>query len=112
MVIEGEPAFQGQRKDTVTNPCLIVEVLSKSTQSYDRSDKFKDYRSIPEFQEYVMINQYQLEIEHYTKTSEGLLLRDYGSSDQQIRLASVGLEIGIEELYEGVSFDVKDDAEQ
>ena len=51
MVIQGEAVFQDQRKDTVTNPSLIIEVLSKSTQNYDRSDKFKFYRSIPQLQE-------------------------------------------------------------
>jgi Uma2 family endonuclease len=54
-VIDGEPLFQPQRKDTILNPCLIVEVLSKSTQNHDRTDKFRYYRSIPDFQEYVLI---------------------------------------------------------
>jgi Uma2 family endonuclease len=105
MVIQGEPVFQDQRKDTVTNPILIVEVLSKSTQDYDRSAKFKFYRSLPSFQEYVLVNQYQIEIEHYTKTSEGWLLRDYDAQIQQMKLVSVGLEVAIADLYEGVTFE-------
>jgi len=105
MVIQGAPVFCDDRKDTVTNPSLIVEVLSKSTQEYDRSDKFKMYRSIPQFQEYVLINQYQIEIEHYTKTSEGWLLRDYGADTPTIQLRSVELELAIADLYEGVSFE-------
>jgi Uma2 family endonuclease len=104
MVIQGEPVFQDNRQDTVTNPCLIIEVLSKSTQNYDRSDKFKFYRSMPSFQEYLLINQYQIELEHYTKTAEGWLLRDYTAETQQIKLASVGLELSIADLYEGVNF--------
>jgi Uma2 family endonuclease len=105
MVIQGEPVFQDNRQDTVTNPCLIIEVLSKSTQNYDRSDKFKFYRSMPSFQEYLLINQYQIELEHYTKTPEGWLLRDYTAETQQIKLASVGLELSIADLYEGVNFE-------
>lgn len=108
MVIQGEPAFQDQRKDTVTNPSLIIEVLSKSTQNYDRSDKFKFYRSIPQLQEYVLVSQYQVEIEQYTKTPEGWLLRDYAMGVDQICLNSVGLDIAIADLYEGVNFDLKE----
>jgi Uma2 family endonuclease len=104
MVIQGEPVFQDNRKDTVTNASLIIEVLSKSTQNYDRSDKFKFYRSMPSCQEYLLINQYQIELEHYTKTAEGWLLRDYTAETQQIKLASVGLELSIADLYEGVNF--------
>lgn len=105
MVVQGSPIFLDDRKDTVTNPSLIVEVLSKSTQEYDRSDKFKMYRSIPEFQEYVLINQYQVEIEHYAKTAEGWLLRDYGADTKSISLRSLGLEFAIADLYEGVTFE-------
>ena len=57
-LIQGQPAFQEQRTDTVLNPCLIVEVLS-STKDYDRTDKFRYYRSIPEFQEYILVDQYK-----------------------------------------------------
>jgi Uma2 family endonuclease len=108
MVIQGEPEFQDQRKDTVTNPSLIIEVLSKSTQNYDRSDKFKFYRSIPQLQEYVLVNQYQVEIEQYTKTPEGWLLRDYGTDAEQIRLKSVDWDITIADLYDGVNFDLQE----
>jgi Uma2 family endonuclease len=58
IVMQGELAFQEGRKDTITNPLLIVEVLSKSTQTYDRGDKFAAYRTIPSFQEYLLVDQY------------------------------------------------------
>ncbi|MBD1847132.1 Uma2 family endonuclease [Cyanobacteria bacterium FACHB-63] len=105
MVIEGAPIFLDDRKDTVTNPSLIVEVLSKSTQGYDCSDKFKMYRSVPQFREYVLIDQYQIEIEHYTKTSEGWLLREYGADAESISLRSFGIEAAIADLYEGVTLE-------
>ena len=54
MVIQGEPVYHENRKDTITNPLLIVEVLSKSTKNYDHVDKFEFYRSIPELPEYIM----------------------------------------------------------
>ena len=111
MVIQGEPVFQAKRTDTVMNPCLIVEVLSKSTQNYDHTRKFKFYRSIAEVQEYVLVDQYAIEIEHYTRLEDNSWrLRDYGADTQSISLssvepASVELEIAIADLYEGVNFE-------
>jgi Uma2 family endonuclease len=78
MVIEGALAYQAGRRDTLTNPVLIVEVLSKSTRDYDspaetlcdRGDKFSAYRTIPTFQEYLLIDQYGYQVEQYTKTGE------------------------------------------
>ena len=103
MVIQGKPAFQDQRKDTITNPRLIVEVLSKSTQDYDRSSKFRYYRSIPSFQEYVLVNQYAIEIEHYTKLEDGAWrFRDNEATAAAIELDSIGVELAIADLYAGV----------
>ncbi|NES07358.1 MAG: Uma2 family endonuclease [Okeania sp. SIO2F4] len=59
MIIEGQPSYYQNRNNTVTNPSIIVEVLSKSTANYDRGEKFKIYRSIPDFKEYILIDQYQ-----------------------------------------------------
>ncbi|MBW4657779.1 MAG: Uma2 family endonuclease [Drouetiella hepatica Uher 2000/2452] len=109
MVIQGEPVFQAKRTDTVMNPCLIVEVLSKSTQTYDRTRKFKFYRSIAALQEYVLVDQYAIEIEHYTRLEDNSWrLRDYGADTQSLTLSSVELEIAIADLYEGVNFDLQD----
>ncbi len=103
MVIQGEPVFQEQRTDTITNPRLIVEVLSKSTQDYDRSSKFRYYRSIPSFQEYLLVNQYAIEIEHYTKLEDGSWrFRDNEADATALSLSSIGVELAIADLYEGV----------
>jgi len=63
-IICGDIAYHDNRIDTVTNPAVIVEVLSKSTRNYDRGDKFRFYRSLPSFQEYITIDQYRFEVEH------------------------------------------------
>ena len=108
-LIQGQPVFQERRTDTITNPCLIVEVLSKSTKDYDRTDKFRYYRSIAELQEYVLINQYKVEIEHYTKADENSwLFRAYEASTDKIVFASINLEMTIEDIYENVEFDLGD----
>ena len=108
-VIQGQPVFQAQRTDTILNPCLIVEVLSKSTQGYDRTDKFRYYRSIPQFREYLLIDQYGIAIEQYTKTDEDAwLFRAYESDVERIILASVNVAIAIADIYEDVDFNLKD----
>lgn len=71
MVIKGEPIYADKGTTTVTNPILIAEVLSKSTQNYDQGDKFNYYRSIPEMEEYILISQKQHHIMHYSKTEAG-----------------------------------------
>ena len=108
-LIQGQPVFQERRTDTIMNPCLIVEVLSKSTKDYDRTDKFRYYRSIAELQEYVLINQYRTEIEHYTKADgNSWLFRAYESSKDKIIFASINIEMTIEDIYEDVEFDLGD----
>lgn len=106
-LIHGQPVFQEQRTDTVLNPCFIVEVLSKSTKDYDRTDKFRYYRSIPELQEYILINQYEIGIEQYTKTEEtSWLFRAYESDTEKIVFASINAEIAIADIYENVNFNL------
>lgn len=108
-LIQGQPVFQERRTDTVINPCLIVEVLSKSTKDCDRTDKFRYYRSIAELQEYVLINQYATEIEHYTKAKgNSWLFRAYEVSTDKIVFASISLEMTIADIYENVDFDLGD----
>lgn len=105
MVIDDEPIYYGTGKTTVTNPSLVVEVLSKSTQNYDQGDKFLYYRSISQFQEYILINQSHYYVMQYNKTNEGKwLLTEYQGENSVLSLVSVNFEITFEELYEGVVF--------
>lgn len=105
MVIRGEPVYADKGTTTVTNPMLIAEVLPKSTQNYDQGDKFTYYRSIPEMEEYLLIDQTRSRVMQYRKTEQGWLLTDYESENSVVRLGTVGLEIGFGDLYEGVNFD-------
>lgn len=103
MLIAGEPSFYEGRTDTVTNPRLIVEVLSKSTRNYDQGDKFDCYRTIPTFQEYVLVDQYQAYVKQFMKTPEGYwLLKEYGALDQTLTCSAVDFALGLAEMYEGV----------
>ncbi|MDJ0580246.1 Uma2 family endonuclease [Crocosphaera sp.] len=106
MVVQGQPVYQSPGTTTITNPTIIVEVLSKSTQARDRGDKFRFYRSVPEFKEYILIDQYTVLVEHFVKTSDHQwMLTEYEAKEANLSLNSVNFEISLEELYKRVNFD-------
>jgi len=110
MVIKGKPIYEGTGKTTVTNPSIIVEVLSKSTRDYDWTDKFKYYRSIPEFQEYILIDQYRFYVAQYSKREDKQwLFNDYEGEEAILKLASGDFEISFQDLYERVDFDLNEE---
>ena len=110
MLIEGEPIYYETGKTTVTNPRLIVEVLSKSTQNYDQGDKFLYYRSLPELQEYILISQSRPYIMQYNKTEENKwLLTEYEGENASLSLTSVNFALSFQEIYEGVTFNIIND---
>ncbi|MEB3227433.1 MAG: Uma2 family endonuclease, partial [Synechocystis sp.] len=85
---------------------LIIEVLSPSTAAYDRGDKFKAYRSLPSFQEYWLVDQYQMQIDQYCKTDDDTwLYRSYEDPQAIITSPTLGLEMAIAVAYEDVAFD-------
>ncbi|MEM8722059.1 MAG: Uma2 family endonuclease [Cyanobacteria bacterium P01_G01_bin.39] len=105
MVLPSPIQLQEKRTDTVVNPCLIAEVLSKSTKDYDRGEKFLAYRTIETFQEYLLIDQYQIHVEHYVKTAANQwLLSEYNDPQVTLTLSSINLELNIADLYENIEF--------
>ncbi|MDB9435764.1 MAG: Uma2 family endonuclease [Dolichospermum sp.] len=105
MVIQGEPIYTGANTTTVMNPLLIAEVLSKSTSNYDQSDKFMYYRSIPEFKEYILINQYQYHVMQYVKTDDGKwIFTELQSESDILTLETIDFQISLSDLYEQVNF--------
>ena len=105
MVLEQPIQLQENRTDTVMDPCLIAEILSKSTKDYDRSEKFRSYRTIETFQEYLLIDQYQIHVEHYVKTAVNQwLLSEYTDPQVTLTLNSVDLKLKIADLYENIEF--------
>jgi Uma2 family endonuclease len=105
MVIEGQPIYYSTNTTIVTNPVLIVEVLSKSTKDYDRGDKFLYYRSIPEFKEYILIDQTKYYVMQYVKTSENQwILTEYETEDALINLSSINVGLSLKQLYKKVNF--------
>ncbi|AFY76420.1 MAG: Uma2 family endonuclease [Hydrococcus sp. C42_A2020_068] len=107
MVVTGEPEYFNNRTDTITNPSVIIEVLSKSTQSYDKGEKFDAYRTIATFQEYILIDQNRIYIEQYSKTAKKQwTLYEYDEEDERISLSSVELQISLRDIYNKIKFEV------
>lgn len=106
MVIPQPLELQMGRTDTVTNPCFIAEVLSNSTKDYDRGDKFLAYRTVPTFQEYLLVDQYSIHVEHHVKTSPNQwLLSEYRSLDITLTLNSIDCQFRIADLYEDINLE-------
>jgi Uma2 family endonuclease len=105
MVIQGDIQLQEGRKDTITNPLILVEVLSASTRNYDKDEKFAAYRTLPTFQEYILIDQYNIQIEHYYKTDQKhWIFMEYNNSNETLVLNSISFEITVADIYDKVEF--------
>jgi len=106
MITAKPPDLQPGRKDTVMNPIVVAETLSKSTQNYDRGDKFAAYRTIESVQDYVLIDQYRPKVDHYVKQSaDQWLLTTYQGLEASFSLEAVGVEIALADLYEAIAFE-------
>lgn len=105
-VVCGEERFrQIASLDALENPVLVVEVLSKSSADYDRGTKFEEYKSIPSFREYLLIEQARVRVVHRTKLEDGgWIERVYESLEDAVGLPSLDVELPVSALYEGVTF--------
>ncbi|PSB02143.1 Uma2 family endonuclease [Merismopedia glauca] len=105
MVVENPLQFKEGRTDTLVNPCFVAEVLSKSTQDYDRGEKFAAYRTINSFREYLLINQYTIHVEHCVKTAPNQwLLSEYDDASATLSFNTFEFSIQIADLYENIEF--------
>jgi Uma2 family endonuclease len=84
--------------------------ISKLTTSYDQGEKFRYYRSIPEFREYILIDQYSFHVEQFAKNSEGKwVLTEYELQDSALALDSIDFQISLSDIYEGVDFELSEE---
>jgi Uma2 family endonuclease len=105
MVVPRPLELQTGRKDTLVNPCFIAEVLSKSTQNYDRGEKFVAYRTIPNFQEYLLIEQYRIHVEHHVKTTVNQwLFSEYDDPTITLSFSTFEFQVQIADLYDNIDF--------
>jgi Uma2 family endonuclease len=122
VVVCGEPAFEDGQLDTLTNPTVIVEVLSPSTEAYDRGDKFAYYRRLESLTDYVLVSQDKVRVEHYVRhplagdsTGQGKAGNAHGlwvlseldeldGPNDTLGLASIGCSLRLSDIYERVEF--------
>ena len=112
MVVCGSLEFVEGRTDTVTNPQIIIEVLSESTENYDRSKKFHAYWTLDSLTEYVLVDQYRQRVEYFCRASEKeWLLRVLTKEDDVLKLETIGVEIPLEIIYHNVAWEEQKQAE-
>lgn len=105
IVVCGELELVEGRDDMITNPKVIIEVLSESTEQIDRSEKFRAYWTLDSFQEYVLVDQYKMRVEYFKRVDETVWeLRVLTKPEQILVLPSLGVEIPLSQIYRRVTF--------
>src|ERR1019366_4212955 len=105
VVVCGEPQFLDDTFDTLLNPTVLVEILSQSTEAYDRDKKFELYRSLESLAEYVMISSLRVRVERFTRQPDGTWNYDEKTSlEDTIDLKSVDCHLRLADLYKRVAF--------
>ncbi len=104
VLVCGEPAMEDSHLDTLLNPQVIIEVLSPSTEQFDRGQKFARYRQMPSLRDYLLVAQDNMQIEHYERQPDGetWLYSEAKTADARIRLASVDCTLIAADVYERV----------
>jgi len=104
-VVCDQPQYQDDRKDVLLNPLLVVEVLSPTTEAYDRGQKFRHYQTCPSLREYVLIAQDRSAVDHYLRQPSGQwLLTTFESLDATMPLPTLGVALRMNEIYAKVEF--------
>jgi Uma2 family endonuclease len=103
MVVCGEPQFWGKRKDVIVNPTLVVEVLSPSTEAYDKSDKATYYRGLASLQHCLLVAQDKIFIEHSARQESGAwMVSQQEDRESVLVLNALGISITAEEIYRSI----------
>lgn len=106
MAVCGGLEFAEGRDDTLTNPAVIVEVLSKSTEGYDRGAKFELYRALDSLQDYVLIDQHKIHVENFHKLEDGRwILQEFNRIEDTLTIESIDFEIPLQQIYQRVAWE-------
>ena len=105
VVVCGEPQAEDNTFDTLVNPTLIVEVLSVSTEMYDRDEKFAHYRQIDSLQEYILISQDRVQVVHYRRQVPQWMPTEFRALEDVMPLVSIGCKLPLQHIYRRVKFD-------
>jgi Uma2 family endonuclease len=105
MVVCGEEQFSNEKENAITNPTVVVEVLSESTAAWDHGGKFRQYQSLSSLQEYVLVEQTEPQVNVYRRGKDGMwLLEGYAGLDAEVEFKSLGIKIASREIFMGVKF--------
>ena len=109
VVVCGERQYQDEHRDVLLNPTVVIEVLSKSTEAFDRGEKFRRYRTfVPTLTDYVLVSQSLPSIEHYRgQPNNEWVLSSVSELDGSLHLASIGSTLRLSEVYDRVTFPVE-----
>jgi len=101
----GKPKILDERDDVLLNPTVLFEVLSPSTEHYDRGMKFRGYREIPSLTDYILVDPDQIRIEQFTRGDANTwTLRDHLSAEDVLRIPSISVSVPLAALYERIEF--------
>ena len=102
VVVCGEPRAEDDTFDTLLNPVLIVEILSPSTEVYDRGEKFEHYQQIASLKDYILISQDEVRVEHYCRHGSGWMQSEFRELEDVLSLLSIGCELRLQDVYRRV----------
>ena len=105
IVVCGEPRFEDDTFDTLLNPILVIEVLSPSTAAFDRGEKFEHYKQIASLQEYILVSQNNVRVEHYRRQGPQWIHNTFEHLEDMLPLASIGRTLPLRAIYRRVMFD-------
>jgi len=102
-VVCGPSEFQDERKDILTNPTVILEVLSDSTEAYDRGEKWERYQRLPSLREYVLVSQSHATVERYCRQGDLWIYALTSGLEASVMLESIGVTLPLADIYEGIT---------
>ena len=102
VVVCGEPQFEDNVFDTLLNSILVIEVLSPSTEAYDKGEKFRHYQELASLQEYILVSQDRVRVEHYRLTQTQWVQTEFREPEDVLPLVSIGCELPLQDIYRRV----------
>ena len=102
VVVCGEPQFEDNVFDTLLNPILVIEVLSPSTEVYDKGEKFRCYQELTSLREYILVSQDRVRVEHYRLLKTQWVQTEFRSPEDVLPLPSIGCEFSLRDIYRRV----------
>ncbi len=104
VVVSQEPTFEDDVFDTLLNPIVIVEILSPSTEAFDRGEKFSHYRQIESLQEYILVSQDKVNVERFLRRPDEWGYTSFQDLNQKVPIVSIECELSLQRIYQGVTF--------